>query len=424
VSEELSPGEREELERLRREVSALRGPEGPRTQRWRGVVSAILLTVGCVLLPMSAFVVWAGNEVTDTERYVENVTPLASDPAIQNAVATRTTNAIMQALDLPALMKQAVTALESKGLPPRIGDRLEGLTGPATDGARSFIGDKVRDVVASDTFKDVWVRVNRLAHQQANAVLSGEGSQVLKVSGNTVTLQLGPIIERVKQKLVASGLGIAANIPPINPTIELFSSTELVKWQTAYDWLGTLKWALPALSLILIAIGVYVARSHRRALIGAGLGVAAGMLVLAVALLVVRTALLSHVAQRGFNQEVAADLFDTLVRFLKWGLRTLLVLGLVIAAAAFFTGPSVTAERTRTAAVRGIDATRGLLHLNTGRFGVWLHRNRTLVNAGVVIAAAAAFVFWERPTGMVVLLLAGIAVLLVAFVGLLARPSR
>src|SRR4051794_7298217 len=152
MSEELGPNEREELERLRREVSALRvrqeerGAGREHTHRWRGVASVILVTIGCVLLPMSAVVVWVANEVTDTDRYVENITPLAADPVIQNAVAVRTTNAVMQVLDLPALVDQAVTALEAKGLPPRIGERLEGLMGPVTDGARGFIQDKVGEI--------------------------------------------------------------------------------------------------------------------------------------------------------------------------------------------------------------------------------------------------------------------------------------
>ena len=45
--------------------------------------------------------------------------------------------------------------------------------------------------------------------------------------------------------------------------------------------------------------------------------------------------------------EAAAAFYDTLVRFLRLGLRTVLVFGLVIALAGFLTGRSVTAVRTR-----------------------------------------------------------------------------
>src|SRR5215470_17960512 len=63
--------EHQELERLRAEVRELReqGPgqrEGTarwtgRRGRWRALVSAILITLGCVLAPVSVLGVWAAN---------------------------------------------------------------------------------------------------------------------------------------------------------------------------------------------------------------------------------------------------------------------------------------------------------------------------------------------------------------------------
>jgi hypothetical protein len=84
---------------------------------------------------------------------------------------------------------------------------------------------------------------------------------------------------------------------------------------------------LPVLALLLLAVGVYVARSQRRALIGAGLALAASMLVLAAGLLVFRGVYLNSV----LPADAAAALFDALVRFIKQGLRTVLLAGLVIA---------------------------------------------------------------------------------------------
>jgi hypothetical protein len=44
-----------------------------------------------------------------------------------------------------------------------------------------------------------------------------------------------------------------------------------------------------------------------------------------------------------------------LVRFIKTGLRMVLVVGLLVAIGAFFTGPSVTAVKTRAAFTKGLD---------------------------------------------------------------------
>jgi hypothetical protein len=53
--------------------------------------------------------------------------------------------------------------------------------------------------------------------------------------------------------------------------------------------------ALPILTLLLLAPGVFLARSHRRALIGAGLGFAASMLVLGAGQAVFRSVYLGSV---------------------------------------------------------------------------------------------------------------------------------
>jgi hypothetical protein len=52
--------------------------------------------------------------------------------------------------------------------------------------------------------------------------------------------------------------------------------------------------------------------------------------------------------------DAAAAFYDTLVRFLRLGLRTVLVLGLVVALAGFLTGRSITAVRARAGLSKGI----------------------------------------------------------------------
>jgi hypothetical protein len=114
--------ERAELERLRAEVAALRAqppqpqpsppqpspsqpspsqpsppqPSPPqpvarprRRISWRGPAASLLVILGCVLAPLSVVAVWSSNQVSNTDRYVANVAPLISEPAIQGALTTR-----------------------------------------------------------------------------------------------------------------------------------------------------------------------------------------------------------------------------------------------------------------------------------------------------------------------------------------------
>ncbi|GAB2864756.1 hypothetical protein GCM10022221_76210 [Actinocorallia aurea] len=373
--------------------------------------------LGCLLAPLAVVAAWSGSQIGDPDRYVATVAPLAERPEVQTAVADRVTTEIVDRLDVPGLVDQALTALEGRGLPARLGDRLNGLSGPIENALTSFIHDKALAFVKTDTFENLWVRANRQAHKQLTAVLSGQGSKVLKTEGTTVSLELGPVIEGVKQRLVADGLGAAGAIPEINPTFEVFDSPALVKAQRWYQVLGALRWVLPVLSLILITAGVYTARDHRRALIAAALGVVLSMLLLGLGLLAGRAYFLDAIAVRGLNTAAAGSMYDTLITFLRSTLRMVAVVALVVAAGAFLTGRSPAAVRTRETLSAGLARLRGRDHGSR-----WVYDHRRLLRTGVVLAAILVFFFWNYPTGLVVLLITLLVLLALAVVEALARP--
>lgn len=134
VSGAMTADERDELERLRAEVVALRTvPPPPRVRRrvrWASVGSAILLVLGLLLVPVSVLAVWTNNQVSNTERFVATVSPVAADPAVQAALANRITAEVMACVDVQQIAGEAVDALAAQGLPPRLADRLRDLTGP------------------------------------------------------------------------------------------------------------------------------------------------------------------------------------------------------------------------------------------------------------------------------------------------------
>jgi hypothetical protein len=109
---------------------------------------------------------------------------------------------------------------------------------------------------------------------------------------------------------------------------------------------------LPVIALILLALGVYVAKGHRRALVGVGLGLAGGMLALGLGIALFRSIYLNAIPAEVLPHDAAAAFYDTLVRFLRLGLRTVLVLGLIVALAGFLTGRSITAVRLRAGCAR------------------------------------------------------------------------
>ena len=438
---ELSADERAELARLRAEVANLRSqvaaapavggpppvvpPSRPRRQRWRSVVATLLIVIGCILAPLSVTAVWAKNLVTDTDRYVATVTPLASDPAIQNAVTNKITTEIFMRLDVQGLTNEAVDALAERGLPPRVATPLHALSEPLASGVQSFVRDEVEKFVASDAFKDAWVTANRTAHQALVAALTGQTGEGITIANDTVSINLGPFIQDVKQRLVDRGFDLASRIPDINPSFTILQSDLITKAQGAFRLLNAIGNWLPVVDLIVLALGVYVAKGHRRALLGAGLGLAGSMVALALGIFFVRTIYLNALPLGVLDHDAAASFYDTLVRFLRLGLRTVLVFGLIVALGAFLTGTSVTAVRTRMALSRGIASLRGGAEkagFRTGRFGAWVYRYKRVLQFAVLGIAALVLVFWDRPTGKVIIVLALCALVVLAIIEFLGRP--
>lgn len=411
-----------------REARAAKAPAAPaalparRRIGWRGPVATVLIVLGCVLAPVSVIAVWSANQVANTDRYVANVSPLISQPAVRSALTDRISTAVNDQIDVQGITKQVAAQLSSRGL-PRLGALLSTFSGSIASGVAGFIHSTVAKIVASQQVARLWIHGNRLVHQQLVLALEGKKSAI-SVENGQVVIGLAPIIDQVKHNLAARGLTIVNKLPPINPTFPLFSAKYLVQAQSLYRLLTTLKWVLPILTLIFLAAGVYIARRHRRALIGAGIGLAASMLVLAAALAIGRAIYLNKLPDT-VSAPAAAVAFDTIIRFIKQGLRVLLVLGLIVALAGFFTGPSVTAARTRQAFKSGFAALRGTgerAGVTTGPVGVWVYRYRMALRITAVALAVLVFIFWGTPTGLTVLVIAIVLVVVLGLIELIGRP--
>ncbi len=53
-----------------------------------------------MLAPVSVLAVWTANQVSNTSRYVENVAPLISEPAVQRALTDKITTQISRQIDV------------------------------------------------------------------------------------------------------------------------------------------------------------------------------------------------------------------------------------------------------------------------------------------------------------------------------------
>jgi hypothetical protein len=438
-SPELGVEERAELERLRAEVARLRAeppaipaPRGqterPPRRWWRRIAAALLIFVSCLLAPLSVVAVWARSEVTDTDRYVNTVAPLAKDPAVQQAVTNNLTNLVFQYVDVQGITTQALTALSQRDiLPPAVAAQVQALSGPIVNGVQNFAHDRIEQLVTSDVFTQAWEEANRSAHQQLVAALEGQSGAVT-VQNNAVSVNLATFVNTVKQRLIERGFTLAERIPTVNASFTIFESADVGKVQTAFSLLDTLGYWLPFILVALAGLGIYLAPNHRAAFIWTGLGAALAGLVTALALQYARSRYLQGVPAAVLPPDAAAVIFDTIVRYLREAIRSLALVGLIFAIGAFLTGPSVTATAVRRGCVRAIAAAKGgteSLGLRMGNVTRWFAARARLLR-GIVVAVAFAVVLLERYRTPVLVLwvTAGVLAALVVVEFLAVEPRR
>ncbi len=189
-----------ELERQLARAEA--APQRSRRERqwWRSIVFVVLATVGAVLAPLTVVATWANDEVGDTDTFMETVEPLASDPAVQRALAAGITAEINEYIDAEDITEKALTALSGQDfVPPRAAAALPSLAVPLSSAIENFIRARVDQLVQSDAFVQVWVEAMRLAHGQMVAVLTGDTPEGVEIADGAVKINIGTFVASVKQ---------------------------------------------------------------------------------------------------------------------------------------------------------------------------------------------------------------------------------
>ena len=150
----------------------------PRTGGWRFAASIVLLVVAILTTPMVLVGAWVRAQITDTDRYVDTVAPLADDPQVQQYVADELAAAFNSNVDLNTLVTDQLPA-ELQALGPTI-----------TRGIQGFVAAAANRFTASPAFKTIWVEANRAAHDVVVRLLTGD-REALELNDGQLTLDLG-----------------------------------------------------------------------------------------------------------------------------------------------------------------------------------------------------------------------------------------
>ncbi|MFM8238180.1 MAG: hypothetical protein ACKOBG_10595, partial [Actinomycetota bacterium] len=296
-------------------------PAPPRRLRRR--LGAACIAVSCVLAPLTLVATYVKQELLNTDRYVETVSPLASNEAVRAYLATEITDRLMGKVD--------VTSLAEKALP----GPTDFLAGSITNAVQGFVYDATYRALGTKQFTAVWDAANRTAHKEVKKALTGEGKSVTLDNGKIV-LDVSQIVIVVRTRLSESGLDIFNKLPIGDLAIkyELFDAKGLEAARTAVHLLVIARIALIVALVMLLAAGIWLSGNRRRTVTRWGIGVALATGVTGAVVSFLAAYSLDHIPQGGPPRDAAEALIDAGLHFLRLSFRATIALGLIVAAVA------------------------------------------------------------------------------------------
>jgi hypothetical protein len=376
--------------------------------RLRASAVVVLLVLATIVTLLAPVAVWGRNLLLNTDRYVSTVAPLASDPGVQQAVITAVDTQFADNVDVKDFATSVLPSAASV------------LAGPIAAATTTLVNTIVTKIVESPAFAKVWETMNRAAHAELVAALTGEKSSA--ASGlRAVVLDLSPVVAQVRAQLLAAGLVVAQNLPVVGPTITILNIDTIERAQAYTRFFDKVADWLPWLALLLFAGAIALARRRRRTLLISAACIAAAMVVLGLVLNVVRHFYLGGVSDY-LTAATAGSIYDTVTRYLRDGLRIIFVVALLVMLVAWVFGPARRAVSLRRWAVAF--ATKPWTgRAETTPAGRFVADNHLALTGGVAVLAALIVVLWSNPPVALVLSVVIVALVLIGLIELIRIRS-
>ncbi|MER6026552.1 hypothetical protein [Streptomyces sp. NPDC001851] len=278
--------------------------------RLRSALSAVLLALSCLLVPLGATAAWAAYGLADTGRYVATMAPLATDPDVREAVADTVGDDILRAVDQHLDVR------------------------PVRGSVRPFVHDAVRSFTQTEAFQLAWDTGNRVTHDAVLRALRDDGDG--GTAGRPVTVDLAPVTDQVKRQLARDHVPLAARIPVEHTTVPLVPAERLASLRKGFHVLEVAGFWLPVAALAFATGGIALAVHRRRAVAATALGTALGGGLLALALAAGRSLTLADLPD-GVSHPAVGAVYDALTGTLRTVSWLLLGLGLMVALTTWLT---------------------------------------------------------------------------------------
>jgi hypothetical protein len=290
-------------------------------QRLRRGLAWAALVLGCVALLLANLAVFLKAFVFDEDTFVDAVAPEKPDETVIDGLANTLSARI---IDAPAVQDR-ITDLTPTDSPL--------VAGVVSDSARDLIDGALRQVLASDAFRTVWRGAVTRAHRELVDVIENDDRE-------PIVLNLTQALSDVDQRLERRGIDLLddSTIDDIGQVVTV-RRAQVDEVRGYLDLLQRFTLPLVVLALALLAAAVALATERRRMLLFVGIGMVLAMVVTGIALRIARNQVTDRIEVEARRDAVASlwgRVFDNLVHQTV----ALVIIGLILVAVAWLTGPS------------------------------------------------------------------------------------
>jgi hypothetical protein len=322
------------VDALRAENEALRSQlaDQPQTAAskgggWRSVLAWILVVLAILSVVLSVFAVWLKTTITDEDRFVATFAALPEQEEVVVALSVRLADEIVVAAGVEESLSSA--------LPTQIAF----LAAPVAEGVSQLTSEVAREVIASDIFAGVWRAALRVSHAAVATVLETEGR---------IAIDLDEAAQTVVDELADRGITAFEGQEVDVPEIVLFESEQIAAVAGVVNFIDTMAWFLPLLSLVLIVAAIWASLDRRKTVSFLGFGTAFALLLDLAILRIIRANSVGNIEEE-ISRAAGQAGWDSTFRFYTGGVWAVIALALVVGTVAWVLGPSERAQRTRTA---------------------------------------------------------------------------
>jgi hypothetical protein len=302
---------------------------------WRSWVPWTLVVVAAVIGLVAALNVWVKRQALSTDNWTSASSQLLENDQIRGALSVYLVNQLYQNVDVTQRLEQRLPpALDP--LAPQIAVGLQQVAIRATD-----------ELLSRPRVQQLWREANRHAHELFMAVLNGKKGVLVSSNGNVV-LNLQPILKQLSE---TTGIGgrVQGRLPPDAGKITIMKGNQLETARKSVKVIRVLSYLLFFLVIALYAAAVYLARDHRKLLMGVGVSV----LLVGLLVLVVRrfagNYLVDTLTSSGGPKDAVSAAWAIGTQLLRNVGENAVIYGAVIIAAAWIAGPGRLATWIRRA---------------------------------------------------------------------------